>query len=161
ELPLLAAAIWLLVDLERGGGLAQSGTSDSQHPTLAVFVFPLLLVASVTGLAVRAARPLLRRGYVRALPVPPYLALRRLGAARGLLVVLAVVSAVSFGTFFYAQALADSLEQTTELKAYTGNGSDVSAIVQPSEVLPKSFPYPVTKVEVGHGSGAANTSVGE
>jgi putative ABC transport system permease protein len=161
ELPLLAAAIWLLVELERGGGLARSGTSDAQHPTLAVFVFPLLLVASVTGLAVRLVRPLLRRGSGRGLSVPPYLALRRLGAARGLLVVLAVVSAVSFGTFFYAQALADSLEQTTELKAYTGNGSDVAAIVQPSEVLPKTFPYPVTKVEVGHGSGAANTSVGQ
>ena len=72
-----------------------------------MFVFPLLLVAGVTGLAVRLVRPLLRRGSGRRLPVPPYLALRRLGAARGLLVVLAVVSAVSFGAFFYAETLAD------------------------------------------------------
>ena len=119
--------------LERGGGLATSGTSDAKHPTLAVFVFPLLLVAGVTGLAVRLVRPLLRRGSGRGLPVPPYLALRRLGAARGLLVVLAVVSAVSFGAFFYAETLATSLAQTTDEKAYTANGSDVAAIVQESE----------------------------
>ena len=135
--------------LERGGGLATSGTSDAKHPTLAVFVFPLLLVAGVTGLAVRLVRPLLRRGSGRGLPVPPYLALRRLGAARGLLVVLAVVSAVSFGAFFYAETLATSLAQTTDEKAYTANGSDVAAIVQESEVLPRNFPYPVTKIEFG------------
>ena len=58
--------------------------------------------------------------------MPPYLALRRLGAARGLLVVLAVVSAVSFGAFFYAETLATSLSQTTDEKAYTANGSDVA-----------------------------------
>ena len=142
ELPLLALAIFLLVRLERGGGLATSGTSDAKHPTLAVFVFPLLLVAGVTGLAVRLVRPLLRRGSGRRLPVPPYLALRRLGAARGLLVVLAVVSAVSFGAFFYAETLANSLTHTTDLKAYTANGSDVAAIVQDSEVLPRELPVP-------------------
>ena len=47
------------------------------------------------------------------------------------------------------------------MKAYTANGSDVAAIVQDSEVLPRNFPYPVTKVEFGHGSGAANTSIGQ
>ena len=141
ELPLLALAIFLLVRLERGGGLATSGTSDAKHPTLAVFVFPLLLVAGVTGLALRLVRPLLRRGSGRGLPVPPYLALRRLGAARGLLVVLAVVSAVSFGAFFYAETLATSLSQTTDEKAYTANGSDVAAIVQ--DVRDPAAPLPV------------------
>ena len=114
----------------------------------------------MTGLAVRLVRPLLRRGKGRGLPVPPYLALRRLGAARGLLVVLAVVSAVSFGAFFYAETLATSLKQTTDEKAYTANGSDVAALVQESEVMPRNFPYPITKIEFGHGSGAANTSIG-
>jgi putative ABC transport system permease protein len=126
-----------------------------------VFIFPLLLVAGVTGLVVRLVRPLLRRGSGRGLPVPPYLALRRLGAARGLLVVLAVVSAVSFGAFFYAETLATSLSQTTDEKAYTANGSDVAAIVQASEVLPRNFAYPITKIEFGNGSGAANTSTGQ
>jgi putative ABC transport system permease protein len=163
ELPLLVLATLLLVDLERGGGLAQSGSSDAQHPTLAVFVFPLLLVAAVTGFAVRVVRAALRRGAGRGrgFAVPVYLALRRLGAARGLLVVLAVVSAVSFGAFFYAQALADSLTETTDLKAYTANGSDVAAIVSANEVLPRRFRFPLTKVQFGNGAAAANTSTGE
>ena len=49
ELPLLAAAGWLLYDLLSGGGLAREA-GGAGHPTLAVFVFPLLLVAAVAGL---------------------------------------------------------------------------------------------------------------
>lgn len=162
ELPLLALAIYLLVEVERGGGLASSGPAGVQHPTLAVFVFPLLLVAAVAGLAARLGRFLLRRGTTRAqsLPVPVYLALRRLAAARGLLVVLVVVSAVAFGAFFYAETLAASLAQTTDEKAYMSNGSDVAGLVQESVLLPRSFPYPLTKVQFGNGAGAVNSSIG-
>ena len=162
ELPLLALAVYFLVEVETGGGLTRSGSSGAQHPTLAVFVFPLLFVAALAGLAARSARWLLRRGTQRAqlLPVPLYLALRRLAAARGLLVVLTVVSAVSFGAFFYAETLAASLAVTTDEKAYTGNGSDVQGLVWDSTVLPPRFPYPLTKVEFGSGAGAANSSIG-
>src|SRR4029077_11956162 len=59
ELPVLAVAGWLLYDLLSGGGLAGQA-SGAGHPTLAVFVFPLLLVAGVAGLVVRVLRPLLR-----------------------------------------------------------------------------------------------------
>jgi putative ABC transport system permease protein len=161
ELPLLVLAVLLLVRLERGGGFASGGASGSQHPTLAVFVFPLLLVAGASGLAVRAVRPLLRRSRGRGLPVPPYLALRRLGGARGLLVVLVVVSAVSFGALFYAETLAASLTTTTDVKAYTANGADVAAIVQSADDLPRDFPYPATTVQFGLGSASANTVIGD
>jgi hypothetical protein len=163
ELPLLAVAIYLLVDVETGGGLARSGSSDAEHPTLAVFVFPLLLVSAAAGLAVRVARLPLRpdrSGLAHRFPVPVYLALRRLAAARGLLVVLAVVSAVALGAFFYAEALAGSLRETTNQKAYIAIGGDVAGIVQASEVLPREFPYPLTKVEFGNGAAAANSSIG-
>jgi putative ABC transport system permease protein len=163
ELPLLGVAIYLLVDVRTGGGLAKSGSSGAEHPTLAVFLFPLVLVAAVAGLAVRLARLPLRPGRGRriaAFAVPVYLALRRLAAARGLLVVLTVVSAVSLGSFFYAEALAASLKHTTDEKAYISNGGDVAGIVQPSEALPRGFPFPLTKVEFGNGAAAANTAIG-
>ncbi len=163
ELPLLAIAIYLLVDVETGGGLARSGSSGAEHPTLAVFLFPLLLVAGVAGLGVRVARLPLRpgrSGFARRFPVPVYLALRRLAAARGLLVVLAVVSAVALGAFFYAEALAGSLGHTTNEKAYIANGGDVAGIVQPSQALPRGFPYPLTKVAFGSGAVAANSAIG-
>ena len=84
ELPVLAVAGWLLYDLLSGGGLAGQATGAG-HPTLAVFVFPLLLVAGVAGLVVRVLRPLLRLGGNRAaaLPTAVFLAVRRLAAAGG------------------------------------------------------------------------------
>jgi putative ABC transport system permease protein len=73
--------------------------------------------------------------------------LRRLAAARGLVVVLVVVAAVSLGSLFYVETLAGSLDQTTREKAYMATGSDASAIVQNAQVLPRAFPYPVTLVQ--------------
>ena len=78
---------------------------------------------------------------------PIYLALRRLAAARGLVVVLVVVAAVSLGSLFYVETLAHSLDQTTVEKAYMATGSDANALVQNAQLLPRSFPYPVTLVQ--------------
>ena len=148
ELPVLAVALFLLFQIRSGGGLNTSG--GSQHPTLAVFVFPLLLVAAVAGLGARIARLLLRSRSGGRLRPPVYLALRRLAAARGLLVLLAVVSAVALGAFFYAETLAVSLAHTTTEKAYMATGSDAQATIFPSQPRPASFPYPVTRVQFGN-----------
>jgi putative ABC transport system permease protein len=163
ELPVLLLGGLLLARIVTGAGLQQSGASETQHPTLAVFLCPLLLVAGTTGLAVRVCRALLgggdgRRG--RGLPVALYLAVRRLAAARGLLVVLAVLGAVAFGGLVYAESLARSLDETTDQKAYIAHGSDVEAIVQGSEVIPKGFPYPVTRVQYDNAAAAANSVTG-
>ncbi len=163
ELPLLAIAFWLLHRVQSGGGLAGSGTSGTHHPTLAVFIFPLLLVAAAAGLAARLVRRLLRgrSGHrVRALPPALYLALRRLAAARGVLVTLAVVSSVAFGAFFYAETLAASLAKTTTEKAYIATGSDVSGQTLASTPLPRGFPYPITELQYSNGDGALGSSVG-
>jgi putative ABC transport system permease protein len=163
ELPLLVIAFWLLHRVESGGGLAGSGTSGTHHPTLAVFIFPLLLVAAVAGVAARLVRRLLRpRSGRRARALPPalYLAIRRLAAARGVLVVLAVVSSVAFGAFFYAETLASSLAKTTNEKAYIATGSDVSAQVLDSTPIPRSFPYPIARLQYSNEDGALGSSVG-
>jgi putative ABC transport system permease protein len=75
--------------------------------------------------------------------------------------VLTVVSAVAFGTCFYAETLAASLDETTELKAYTANGSDASTIVSGATQLPRSFPFPTAKVVLASAGAAANVLNGD
>jgi putative ABC transport system permease protein len=159
ELPLLAAGFWLLAEVLSGRGLASSGAAAAGHPTLAVFVFPLLLVAGAAGLAMRALRPLLRSrpGRGAGLPDTAFLAFRRLSAARGLLTALFVVSAVAFGAYFYAQALAGSLSRNVAEKAYIAYGGDAQAL-SPGGPLPKRFPYPLTEVEYGNQAATIDAS---
>ena len=140
----LAVAAALFVLLDRGGGLVSNGRAGS-HPRLAVFVLPLLVGAGLTGLLTRAGRRLLRSSGAPGHHAP-YLALRRLAAARGLLVLLTVTAAVSFGAFAYAESLASSLDVNSGLKAYVANGSDISSIVDPQQPLPRDFPYPLALV---------------
>ena len=152
ELVLIAVSVFLFLRIRSGGGVTHTA-SGARVPTLAVFVFPLLLVAAAAGLAARLARLGLRLGSARTARtrhVAGYLALRRLGAARGLVVVLAVVTAASLGAFFYVETLASSLHHTTVEKAYMATGSDAFVIVQDSQAIPRSFPYPATLVQVGN-----------
>ena len=148
ELPVAAAA--LICSCASAPAVGSQPRAPGAHaPTLAVFVYPLLLVAAAAGLATRAARLVLRRSARLAgrTPPPVYLALRRLAAARGLVVVLVVVAAVSLGSLFYVETLAGSLNHTTVEKAYMATGSDANALVQNAQLLPASFPYPVTLVQ--------------
>ncbi len=161
ELPLLVVALWLLHQVETGGGLAGGGANAAGHPTLAVFLFPLLLVAAVAGLLTRALRLALRPrpGRGTDLPIAPFFALRRLSAARGLLTALLVVSAVAFGAYFYAEALAASLTHNVSEKAYVAYGGDVQGLASDSTSLPRSFPYPLTRLDYANQSatiGGAN-----
>ena len=146
ELIAIGIGVYLFVDIRGGGGLAKSGASGTEHPTLVVFVFPLLLVAGVMGIVARLSRVGLRRGFGRArgLPTPLFTAVRRLAAARGLLVGLTVVLAVSFAAFFYAETVSESLKQSTLEKAYIGFGSDVQGQVGQYATVPRGLPFPTT-----------------
>ena len=85
ELPLLAVGLWLLIDVSTGGGLVTNAKTGTSHPTLAVFVAPLLLAAAAAGAVARGARRLLRRSTGRAASrsTVAFLVMRRLAAARG------------------------------------------------------------------------------
>jgi putative ABC transport system permease protein len=148
EALLAAGSVYLLLRIRSGGGTSTSSSGD-HAPTLAVFIFPLLLVAAAAGLAARLARLLLRRSarFAARTRTPVYLALRRLAAARGLVVVLTVVAAVSIGSLFYVETLAGSLDQTTLEKAYMATGSDANALVEAGQPVPANFPFPVTLVQ--------------
>lgn len=146
ELAPLGAAGFLLARIVSDGAVSHG---SSHAPTLAVFAFPILLAAGAAGAGARAVRAGLARdlGRPRRRGAPAYLALRRLAAARGLVVALAVVAAASLGAFAYVETLAASLHRTTIEKAYMATGSDASAIVSEAQPVPASFPYPVARVQ--------------
>jgi len=158
EAALLVSALVLYLRIRSGGAVTHGA---SHAPTLAVFVFPLLLAAAAAGIGARVARLGLRPGVGSARRAAVYLALRRLAAARGLVVVLAVVTAAALGAFFYVETLASSLHQTTLEKAYMATGSDAQVIVQDSQQVPRSFPFPITRVQFANqaASLADNTPV--
>lgn len=143
ELPVLVAAIAVYLLIRSGGGLVHNGTAGS-HPRLVVLVLPLLAAAALAGLAIRVARRALGARGSRFDTL--YLALRRLIAARSLVVLLVVTAAISFSALTFAEVLGSSLTANSEQKAYVANGSDVQGLVDPSLVLPREFPYPITKV---------------
>jgi putative ABC transport system permease protein len=148
EVPVLIAAGVDLVVVERGGALVKN-ESTGAHPRLIVLLVPLLLAAGVAGLAVRGARRLLRASSPSRTTV--FLAVRRLAAARALLVLLTVTAAVAFAALTFASVLRSSLASNSEQKAYVANGSDVQGIVDPEAVV-RSATFPVAKVEQSFGS---------
>ncbi len=146
ELAPLAAAAALLAVVLAGKGLASDSTGTA-HPRLEVFLVPVLAVAGAAGVAVRLGRRLLA-GRGGRMPPAVFLALRRLGSARGLLVAVVVAAATAFGTFAYAATLSASLGRSAAEKAYVGNGSDVQGVVDPAVRLTQPLPFPAVVVEV-------------
>jgi putative ABC transport system permease protein len=122
--------------------------STGNHPSLAVFVVPLLLLAGVTGLVLRVARRALRRANGGGIAL--HLAVRRTAAGPALLVALTILAAVSLGTLFYGRALSVSLEHGTTAKAHIAIGGDVQGRVDPGGPVPK-LAFPTTVVEVAYG----------
>jgi putative ABC transport system permease protein len=146
ELLPLGAAAALLVVVLTGGGLAHD-TSGGTHPRLAVFFVPVLAAVGLAGLVARAVRMAIgRRG--GGAPPAVFLALRRLAAARGLLVAALVMAAASFGAFTYASTLSASLRAGVAEKAFIANGGDVQGVVDPSVRIVRPFSFPAAVVAV-------------
>jgi putative ABC transport system permease protein len=143
--PLIAAGAVLAVVLDGRGLVGQA--DGATHPRLAVFLLPLLAVPGAAGLAARIARRTIH-GRGRTTPMPVFLALRRLAAARWLLVTVVAASATAYGTFAYSSVLSASLSRSTAEKAWVSNGSDVQGLVDTHTTVPASFPFPVALVQI-------------
>ena len=140
---ILAAVVSWLV-LFSGGGLVRDPVAGS-HPRLVVLLLPALVAAPLTGISGRLLRSLvLRRVMVASASV--FLALRRVAAARGLVIALTVTVSVGIASFAFATILRSSLVANVTEKAFVANGSDVQGVIDPALAVPRSFPYPVTKV---------------
>ena len=137
-----AVAGWLV--LASGGGLVKNRAAGS-HPQLVVLLLPALVAAPLTGSAVRLFRlRVVRRASFTS--IVGFLALRRVAAARGLLVALTVTIAAGMASLGFAEILNSSLNASTTEKAFVSNGSDVQGLIDPTHAIPRSFPYPATKV---------------
>jgi hypothetical protein len=154
----LAAYFWIRL---HGGGLVEGSGGQIPHPSLAAYVFPLLLAGSVASIVARLFRAALRRIGSRGTSVPGlYLAVRRLRAARGLVAALLVGCAVALGAFFYARALVASLDHGLAVKALVANGSDAQGRIRYSDRLPTRFPFPLTKVSIDYSGAAVGSEIG-
>jgi putative ABC transport system permease protein len=143
--PLVAAGVLLGLVLN-GSGLAGGG--GRSHPSLTVFLLPVLAAAGLAGLATRLARRGLRGRGSRA-PVPVFLALRRLAAARGFLAAVVVTAAAAVAVFAYAATLSASLQRTAAEKAFVANGSDVQGFVDAHvHFLEQRLPFPAAVVRI-------------
>jgi hypothetical protein len=141
----LAGAGAVLGILLTGGGLSHTASGDA-HPSLAVFLFPVLAAAGIAGLVSRGVRRAARSlGSRAALPV--FFTVRRIAAARGLLIAVIVAAATSLAVFAYATTLSSSVSRAIAEKAYVGNGSNVQGVVDPSEKIYDPLPFPATIVE--------------
>jgi hypothetical protein len=137
-----ALAAWIL--LSSGSGLVKDPVAGS-HPRLAVLLLPALVAAPLAGLVGRVLRSVVFRHVGRA-PVAAFLALRRVGAARGLVVALTVTVAAGVASLAFAQILRSSLATNSTEKALVANGSDVQGLIDGTRRFLPPLPYPVTRV---------------
>ncbi len=152
EAVVIAAAVVVWVVLASGRGLVEDRVAGS-HPRLVVLLLPALVAAPLTGIVGRLLRPLvLRRAIVASTAV--FLALRRVAAARGLVIALTVTVAAGIASFAFAGILRSSLVTSSTEKAYVANGSDVQGVIDAGRSLPRRFPYPITKASVVFSAGA-------
>ncbi len=143
ELPVLIAAGIDFAAIQQGGGLVADEAIGS-HPRLVVLLLPLLLAAGLAGLGTRGLRQALRGRSARSDAI--YLAIRRLAAARAMLVLLIVTAAASVGALCFAEVLDSSLSSNSAEKAYVANGADVQGLIDAGQTFPPNFPYPIAKV---------------
>ncbi|MBS3942387.1 MAG: hypothetical protein KG028_15620, partial [Actinobacteria bacterium] len=130
EIAVLALAAVAFVQLRGAGGLRPVGGVPGlggPHAGLSplVLAFPLLLLTGTVGLAVRGlgrALPRLRRlGHDAG--AAPFLAIRRLAAARGAGLLMTGASATALGLVVYTAALSSSLQTAVEEKAVVALGA--------------------------------------
>lgn len=144
-IPLAGAGVVLGLLLS-GGGLAHSA-SGGAHPRLPVFLLPALAAPGIAGLVARGVRRAVRRVPTR-VPLLLFFASRRVAAARGLLIAVIVAAATSLAVFAYATTLSSSVSRGIAEKSYVANGSDVQAVVDPSERIYDPLPFPAVLVEI-------------
>ncbi len=117
--------------------LVTGDRDEDRRVGLLVLVAPLLVTVVAAG-AVTAVLPWLGRradARLRRLPPGPYLALRRVLAARGAARLAVVTTALSLALVVQAGALATSTARTLAAKTAVATGSDVVVSVPPGQVV--------------------------
>jgi putative ABC transport system permease protein len=126
ELLLVGAAVWAYTRLRESGAVSSGGESVRISPLLVAL--PLLALAGLTVLVVRLAG-LPAAGLQRLggrLPVPGFLAVRRLTAARAVSAGLLVAVALPVGVLVVCASLSASVQTTVDTKTATYVGAPVA-----------------------------------
>jgi putative ABC transport system permease protein len=119
-------------------GALEVGKEGGASVDLLLVVFPVAALAGAAGVVVRGIRsvlPMLRRALSAVRP-PVYLALSRLGHARGGAPLFVVAAAVAIGVLMYSSMLVSSVDETTYAKSHVFTGSEVSIPVDLFTDLP-------------------------
>ncbi len=171
----LARRPWELAPLALAGaalyeiwtrGAVKTGPGGTAAPSVDVLVplFPILFMAGVGGLVVRALRRLLPRLRTagRGSGAPAFLAARRLSAAPSTALLLVAASFLAVGLLGYSGVVVSSISATTDAKSKLFVGSDAALTVPSVQDLPGpvlAAGTPVVRYTQQTTFGSAGTSV--
>lgn len=158
ELVPLVGAAFLAVELATGRGLVHDANGGA-HPALLTFLLPILAATAAAGIGARLLRHIVSRAPARR-PTPIFLAQRRVGSARGLLVAVIVSGAASFGALAFAETLSASVHRSAAEKAFIANGGDVQAVVDPTSRILEPLGFPAAIVELDSANATETASGG-
>ena len=153
EVPVLLLAAWSLHRFNEKGLPTVEGDKLPPIDVLSL-LFPLFFLAGCLGLAARLLRTVLslsRRVGPR-WPTAWYLAVRRLAAERGAVLVLAGLAAMAVGVVVYGNGLVRSTNATVAAKAGVDLGSTVSVRFGSGDGVPPGLEGRATQVR-GDGTG--------
>lgn len=148
EALVLAAAGAAFYEIRLRGATPIDPSAEAPKVDMLVPMFPVLLVAGVSGLAVRGLRRLMPRlrEATRRWPAPLYLAGGRLAAAPRLALLLVTFSALAVGIVASAGVFVSSVRATSSEKAQVSVGSDAALVLPGPPTLPEDLGGPATEV---------------
>ncbi|MGQ0670662.1 MAG: FtsX-like permease family protein [Actinomycetota bacterium] len=148
EALVLAAAGAAFYEIRLRGATPIDPSAEAPGVDMLVPLFPILLVAGVSGLAVRGLRRLMPRAReaTRRWPAPFYLAGGRLAAAPRLALLLVTFSSLAVGIVAYAGVFVSSVRATASEKTLVSVGSDAALVLPGPPSLPADLGGPATEV---------------
>jgi putative ABC transport system permease protein len=164
EIPILILAGAALYEITARGTAPIQGPNGSIHIDRLFLLFPILFIAGLSGLTVRAIARLVvntrQRG--RRWPVWLYLASRRLASAPRVALLLVTASCIAVGILAYAGTVVATIRSATVDKTMLAVGADTVASHGPNVALPPTGrPGRITRVisvpaEIPEQSGSIN-----
>ncbi len=128
EIPVLVLAGASLYEIWTRGTSAVSFEGGQVQVDRLLLLFPVLFMAGCAGLAVRGlARLLLRSRGSASLPIPLYLASRRVTTAPRVALLLVTASTLAIGVLAYAGTAVATIRTSTENKVLVSTGAKIAA----------------------------------
>ncbi|MGH2724544.1 MAG: FtsX-like permease family protein [Actinomycetota bacterium] len=156
EAAVVLLAGWSAWFLLRGGPLIPGDPTRSEPASPFLPLFPIAFIGAFGALGARLVRGAFGRLRTRSGRMPPatFLAVHRLAAAPGLVIVLMAIGALSLGVFLNGGSMVRSLQATVEAKAGVIVGSEATVRVPYGFVPTQPLGFPTTPVTRWRDAGA-------